>query len=93
MRTSKASRWLGRVKACPCVLCDALGRSQQYPTDAHHMRHGQGMAQRSSDFMTAALCKDCHQGAMGIHGDRTLLRIAKLEEIDLVAMTIERLAP
>ena len=50
MRTSKASRWLGRVKACPCVLCDAPGRSQQYPTDAHHMCHGQGMAQRSSDF-------------------------------------------
>lgn len=89
MRTSKASRWLGRVKACPCVLCSALGQTQQSPTDAHHMRHGQGMAQRSSDFMAAALCKECHQGKGGIHDDRSLLKIAKLTELDLVALTIE----
>ena len=93
MRTSKASRWLGRVKALPCVLCDALGVPQAGPTQAHHIRDGQGMGQRASDYLTAALCRECHQGPQGVHGDRTLLRLAKVEEIDLVAMTIERLAP
>lgn len=92
MRTSKASRWLGRVKLLPCVLCDALGLPQASPTQAHHLREGQGMAQRSSDYLTAALCRGCHQGPRGVHGDRTLLKIAKVEELDLVATTIERLA-
>ena len=72
-----------RVKACPCVLCDALGRSQQYPTDATiACAMGQGMAQ-PSDFMTAALCKDCHQGAMGFTATARCLESPKLEEIDL----------
>jgi len=29
----------------------------------------------------------------GLHGDRTLMRIAKLEELDLLARTIEALNP
>ena len=57
----------------------------------HHIREGQGMSQRASDFLAIPLCPDCHQGGMGIHGDRTLLRIHKLTELDLLARTIELL--
>lgn len=57
----------------------------------HHIREGQGMAQRASDFLAIPLCPECHQGQMGVHGDRTMLRIHKLTELDLLARTIELL--
>jgi hypothetical protein len=63
------------------------------PATVHHLRTGQGKGQRASDYLTVALCPDCHQGPHGIHGDRSLLRIAKVEELDLLALTIEALNP
>lgn len=80
---------MGRVKALRCVLCARLGLAQVGVTDVHHLRFGQGMAQRASDWLTAALCHGrCHQGARGIHGDRSLLRQAKATEMDLLAWTL-----
>ncbi len=80
---------MGRVKALRCVLCARLGLVQEGVTDVHHLRHGQGMAQRASDWLTAALCHGrCHQGPRGIHGDRSLLRQAKATEMDLLAWTL-----
>ena len=75
------------VASLPCVLCDALGEVQTGPTAVHHARTEQGMSQRASHWIVAALCHDCHQGDFGVHGNRALLRIAKLSELDLVAMT------
>lgn len=83
--SAKAKRHLNRVHDVPCVLCGAM------PVEAHHMREGQGMSQRASDWFSIALCPECHRGPLGIHGDRTLLRIKKLDELDLVAMTLEAL--
>lgn len=57
----------------------------------HHIREGQGMAQRASDFLTIPLCPDCHQGRCGVHGDKSYLRARKLTELDMLANTIERL--
>jgi len=82
--------YMGLVKRVPCVLCGILGSQQTSPTDAHHPRDGAGMAQRTGDFCTIALCHDdCHQGPLGIHGDRTLLRMAKATEWDLHDLTNE----
>lgn len=67
----------------PCVICGAI------PVEAHHAREGQGMAQRGADFLTAALCGPCHRGPLGWHGDRTMMRIHKMDELDLVAKTLE----
>lgn len=89
---SKTQRHKARVAALNCVLCTMLGREQASRTHVHHMRHGQGMAQRASDFLAIALCADCHQGPQGLHGDRTLLKIAKTDELGLLAATIEALA-
>lgn len=84
---SKASALhLSRVAALPCCLCGTE------PCEVHHIREGQGMAQRASDFLTIPLCPDCHRGSKGVHGDRSMLRLMKVTELDLLAATIEALS-
>lgn len=74
------------------MLCEALGLEQDGPTEAHHLRTGLGGGQRAMDWLAAALCRNrCHQGAAGIHGDRSLLRRARCTEIDLLGWTIAKL--
>lgn len=50
------------------------------------------MAQRARHWLTVPLCKACHQGPDGIHGARNLWRVYKLEELDVLAETIARIA-
>ena len=88
--SNAGKRHMGKVAAVPCVLCEALGRPG-VAAEVHHLREGAGMGRRSSDFLTIAACPECHRGPRGIHGDRQLLRQAKLDELDLLALTIERL--
>jgi len=84
--------WKDRVASLGCVLCALLGQPQNGKTDVHHIRTGQGMSRRASDFLAIPLCHaGCHQGPHGIHGDRSLLRLAKVEELDLLAITISKL--
>lgn len=91
MSTKAELRHLIRVRGLPCVLCTLLGTPQTSHTTAHHIREGQGMSQRAPDMLTVALCRECHQGKQGIHGDRTLLKIAKVSELGLLALTLEAL--
>lgn len=84
--TVASARHLSRVAALPCCLCGIE------PVEVHHIREGQGMAQRASDFLTIPLCPDCHRGSKGVHGDRSMLRLMKVTELDLLAATIERLS-
>jgi hypothetical protein len=43
-------------------------------------------------YTCVALCKDCHQGSfMGWHGQKRAWAIRKMEEIDALNITIERL--
>ena len=90
-RSKHESDYLGRVKSLSCVLCDLLGQPQSGVTEAHHIRTGHGLGDRASDFLTIALCVDCHRGPHGFHGTKTLMRIAKLTEMDLLAETIRQL--
>ena len=78
-------RYLNRVAELPCVLCGAHG------VHIHHAREGQGMAQRAQHWLAIPLCPDCHTGATGIHGNRQRLKARKLDEMDLLALTIEQL--
>ena len=72
--------WLGRVKELPCSVCDASG-----PSDAHQIKQG-------STYTCIALCKDCHQGPiMGWHGQKRMWAIQKMDELDALKVTIERL--
>jgi hypothetical protein len=43
------------------------------------------------DFLTIPLCPGCHTGPMGIHGDKTMMRIAKVDEMDLLNDTLKKL--
>ena len=90
---TKAEReHMGRVKAMNCICCTLLDRRQESVTDVHHIREGQGGAQRAGNFLVLPLCHDdCHQGRLGVHGDRTYLRILKMTELDLLNATLDAL--
>lgn len=87
MRTKNAkainaheSAHIARVKTLPCSVCDEPG-----PCDAHHIKQGQ-------HFTVVALCKSCHQGAlMGLHGQRRMWAIKKMDEVDALSITLQRL--
>lgn len=73
-------RHIQAVKELPCSVCDQPG-----PSDAHEIKQGQW-------FTSVALCKECHQGSvMGIHGQRRAWAIRKMDELDALNVTIQRL--
>jgi hypothetical protein len=85
-KTAAERAHLGRVAALGCLLCQA-------PAEVHHIREGQGMAQRASHWLTVPLCPEHHRGSDGLHGlgERGFERRHRLGELDLLAQTIERL--
>ena len=85
MKPKAVQRYLNRVAELPCVICGAHG------VQLHHFREGQGMGQRAQDWLVIPLCYPCHQGSRGFHGNRAELRSRKLDEVDLLALTIEAL--
>ena len=77
---NKEREHLRRVKELPCSVCDAPG-----PSDAHHYK-------QHRQYTCIALCKDCHQGSiLGWHGQKRAWAIRKMDEIDALNVTIERL--
>jgi hypothetical protein len=78
--TAKEKKHLARVKELPCSVCDASG-----PSDAHHVK-------QHRQYTCVALCKDCHQGSvMGWHGQKRMWSLKKMDEIDALNVTIQRL--
>ena len=90
--TAAGRRHMGKVAAVGCRLCVRLGYG---PTagEVHHIRTGQGGGQRASDFLTLCACPTCHRGPHGLHGDKSLLRLAGVTELDLLADTIAEVCP
>lgn len=84
--TSAEKQHLDRVASLPCCLCGDT------PVQVHHVREGQGMAQRASNWLTVPLCHSCHTGPKGVHGDQTMLRIFKMDEMEMLADTIKKLS-
>lgn len=80
-RNTQAERdHLARVKELPCSVCDAPP-----PSDAHHIK-------QSSAYTCVALCKSCHQGSlMGWHGQKRAWALHKMDELDALDVTIQRL--
>ncbi|MGH8037184.1 MAG: hypothetical protein ACREPD_05535 [Stenotrophomonas sp.] len=78
--TPAESAHIEAVKWLPCSVCDAPG-----PSDAHHIKQGQ-------HFTAVALCKDCHQGPInGWHGMKVMWRVHKVDELDALNVTLQRL--
>ena len=85
MATQKANgkKYLNRIAGFGCIVC---GRD----ANIHHIRDGQGIAQRSSDYLAIPLCRDHHQGEDSIHGDPAGFAAQHGTELDLLAETIRR---
>lgn len=78
---TKAERdHIENVKLLPCSVCDANG-----PSECHEIKQGQW-------FTSIALCQDCHRDpVMGLHGQRRAWLIRKVDELDALAVTVQRL--
>lgn len=77
----RARAHLLKVKALDCSVCDAPG-----PSSAHHIKQGQ-------HFTCVALCWACHQGpVLGWHGQKVAWKVRKMDELDALNITLERLS-
>lgn len=83
---------MDRVAALGCMLCYHLGVGGT-PAQIHHLREGQGMSQRASNYLVIPLCPEHHQGRDGIHGMGTnaFESTYGVTELGLLAMTIEQM--
>lgn len=92
MATKAEREYMGHVAALGCYLCRHLGYGPT-PAQVHHLREGQGMAQRASNWLTVPLCDKHHANSSqdGIHGQRRAWKLARVDEMDALADTIERL--
>ena len=86
MTTAAMKKHMDKVAQLPCCTCGAE------PVELHHVREGQGMAQRASNWLVVPLCPSCHRGSKGVHGDKSMMRLKKMTELDMLAMTLERMA-
>jgi hypothetical protein len=78
--TAKEREHLSRIKELPCSLCDAPG-----PSEAHHVR-------QHSQYLCIPLCESCHRGPlMGLHGQKRMWAIQKMDEMDCLNETIRKL--
>ena len=84
---------MDRVAGLPCVVCEHMGMPPTYGVEVHHIREGQGAAQRSSDFLTLPLCVEHHRGNSGVHGlgRKGFFARYKTDELQLLAVTLEKL--
>lgn len=79
-RTAAEQAHVDRVKALPCSVCGASA-----PSEAHEPEQGLW-------FASIALCSDCHRGSVnGLHGQRVMWRVHKMNELQALAVTVERL--
>lgn len=79
---------LSRVASLGCALCRRIGLGET-PAEIHHLREAQGMSQRGSNWTAIPLCPTHHRGPQGVHGDRQAFKDARVDEIDLLADTLE----
>jgi len=74
-----------RVKSLSCCLCGS-----HPPTDAHHIKDGRTFGKRDRlSFTVIPLCKDCHTGKDGVHGNGNMLRLVKKDELELLSDTLK----
>ena len=85
-RTTASYDHLGRVKSLSCAVCDAPP-----PSDVHHILEGRIQNIKSPDYLAIPLCKLCHTGPGGIHGDRAMWNVYHANELQCLANTIERI--
>lgn len=89
----KRQEYLDHLRGQGCTLCRLIAPWHPPNTQEiqiHHPRFAAGAGEKASDWLAIPLCRSCHLGANGIHGNRAFLEIAKTDEAGLLAATIER---
>ena len=82
--TRREREHIARVKMLPCSVCD-FGGGESQPSEAHEVIQGVW-------HLAIALCASCHRdGFSGLHGQKRAWAVRKLDELDALAITIERL--
>lgn len=73
-------RHVDTIKSMPCSVCGQHG-----PSEAHEIKQG--------DWWTSIpLCAECHRGPHnGIHGQRSIWNVMKLDELGALSLTIKSL--
>ena len=67
----------------PCSVCDE-GGGEGAPSEVHEIEQGNW-------WLSVALCSGCHRGPLnGLHGQRRMWAIKKLDEQGALAITIRR---
>lgn len=78
--TARERKHVGRVKELECGVCNAAG-----PSQAHHVK-------QHAQFTVIPLCVDCHVGPVnGLHGQKRMWSLMKLDELDVLDNTIRKL--
>ena len=83
--TAEESRYMGKIAELGCIIHPGT------PALVHHIREGQGMAQRAPNYLVIPLCPECHVGAFSIHKSPREFQNIYGSELDLLAETIGRL--
>jgi len=77
---AEEKRHIERIKSMPCIVCQASA-----PSECHEIKQGQW-------FTSLPLCADCHRGSInGIHGQKRLWSVYKMDELAALNETIRRL--
>ena len=82
-KTKAEQKYMDLAASLPCACCGDAGG-----VELHHAREEQGMAQRAGHFCVIPLCFRCHRNNNGVHGDKSLLRLFKTTEMDMLNWTV-----
>lgn len=78
--THAESQHIADIKSLPCSVCGAPA-----PSEAHEPVQGLW-------WVSIALCADCHRGSFnGLHGQKRMWLVNKMNEWDALNVTIRRL--
>lgn len=91
-KAKKDPKHLARVAELPCCICEAFGGPQIGRTFVHHCIHDRYSQAKASDRETIPLCYDHHQGARGIHTNKSAWRQEYGADHEYIAATLDKLA-
>lgn len=81
--TKAEADYIRFVAQQPCSVCDQ-GGGEAAPSEVHEIEQGNW-------WLSVALCADCHRGAFnGLHGQRRMWAVKKLDEQGALSITIRR---
>lgn len=81
--TVAEAAYIAHVAKLPCSVCDE-GGGEAAPSEVHEIEQGNW-------WLSIALCGGCHRGPInGLHGQRQMWKLKKLDEQGALAITIRR---